>query len=393
MSKSVSDIYNDAVKQADADQFEEAIETLKPVTELTPLLRAAYTQRGRCHWEMHRWDEARESFETAVRIEPDNADAWWSLGLIALQQGDFETGWKGYERRWESEAFKSPKLVTKLPRWCIGRDLDGEGYKSVLVWPEQGIGDQLIYSSLLRELQHHCEKVTVMIDVRLIGLLKRATPWINFVKHDAKLKNSEFDSQIPIASIGSHFIKTAKDIPELVSTNYIEADPKRVEQIKQELGIKPEDFVIGLSWASTAEKIGPHKSVKLEELVGLWDIPNVKIVSLQYGKPDYDIEPFEAKTGKKIHQCMVNNFFDLEGTAAIMSLCNAVVSVSNANVHLAGALGKPVYVLDANKLWYWNHKHINTSLFYPSVKLFPREHMLAPWTNQIEAIIKELRRN
>jgi len=121
---------------------------------------------------MHRWDEARESFETAVRIEPDNADAWWSLGLIALQQGDFETGWKGYERRWESEAFKSPRLVTKLPKWEKDKN-----YKSVLVWPEQGIGDQLIYSSLLRELQHHCEKVTVMIDVRLIGLLKRATPW------------------------------------------------------------------------------------------------------------------------------------------------------------------------------------------------------------------------
>jgi len=388
MSKSVSDIYNDAVKQADADQFEEAIETLKPITELTPLLRAAYTQRGRCHWEMHRWREARESFETAVRIEPDNADAWWSLGLIALQEGDFETGWKGYERRWDSQAFKSPKLVTKLPRWEADKN-----YKSVLVWPEQGIGDQIIYSSLLQELRHHCEKVTVMIDIRLVELLKRATPWINFVRHDAKLRNSDFDSQIPIASIGSHFIKSSKDISELVATGYIKSDLARVDQIKNELDIKPDDFVIGVSWASTAEKIGPHKSVKLEELVGLWDIPNAKIVSLQYGKPDYDIEPFEAKTGKKIYQCMVNNFFDLEGVAATISNCNAVVSVSNANVHIAGAMGKPVYVLDANKLWYWNHKDSNTSLFYPSVKLFPREHMLAPWTDQIEAVIKELRRS
>jgi hypothetical protein len=68
-----------------------------------------------------------------------------------------------------------------------------------------------------------------------------------------------------------------------------------------------------------------------------------------------------------------------------------VVSVSNANVHIAGAMGKPTYVLDANKLWYWNHKNGRNSLFYPSVKLFPRESMTAPWDEQVKELIKEIK--
>jgi hypothetical protein len=261
----------------------------------------------------------------------------------------------------------------------------------VLVWCEQGIGDQLLYGSLIDALKSQTEKVTVMIDVRMMGLLQRPNQHITFIPHNSKVNNSDYDSQIAIASIGRHFIKRQEDIQIFAAPRYIAPDPARIEQVKQELNLTGEEFVIGLSWASTAPRIDKHKSVALEELLGLWDIPNVKVVNLQYGKPDHDIEPFEEKTGKQVWQTTVSNFFDLEGAAAIMSLCNAVVSVSNANVHIAGALGRPTYVLDANKLWYWNHKNGRSSLFYPSVKLFPREGMTVPWTNQIQELIQEIR--
>jgi ADP-heptose:LPS heptosyltransferase len=182
-----------------------------------------------------------------------------------------------------------------------------------------------------------------------------------------------------------------KDIEEVGDVKYIVPDPERVKQAKHELDIQPGEFVVGLSWASTAPRIDKHKSIELKNLLGLWDIPNVKVVNLQYGKPDYEIEPFEQETGKIIRQTMVNNFFDLEGVAAIMSLCDAVVSVSNANVHIAGALGVPTYVLDANKLWYWNHKNGRNSLFYPSVRLYPRDNMNAPWDKQVEELIQDLK--
>jgi tetratricopeptide (TPR) repeat protein len=384
--RSLQDMFKDALANIEGDKFDDAIPNLNTIIELHPLVVASFVQRGRVHWEMKRWDKAKEDFSRALQLDPNSADAKWTMGLIELQTGNFERGWELYDQRWDSSVFNSPKLKTRLPEWRPHR-----AYQSVLVWCEQGIGDQLIYSSLLSLVKNCTKKVTVMIDVRLIGMLQRANPHITFIPHDSKVKNSDYDSQIAIGSIGRHFIKRSEDIEILGATRYIYANPERAEQVKQELGLTGEEFVIGLSWASTAPRIDKHKSVALEELIGLWDIPNVKVINLQYGKPEYDIEPFEEKTGKQVWQTTVSNFFDLEGVAATMLLCDAVVSVSNANVHIAGAMGRPTYVLDANKLWYWNHKNGRSSLFYPSVKLFPREGMTAPWTNQIQELIQEIR--
>ena len=386
MSKSIQDIYQTGLKLLEESKFDEAVPHFETIIELRQLLAGAYIQRGRAHWEMHRWDKALPDFETCLHIDPENPDAQWTAGLINLQLGNFERGWKFYEKRWNTQTFKSPRLKTRLPSWEPDK-----GYKSVLVWCEQGIGDQILYGSLLLALKSYTEKVTVMMDVRLIGLFQRHYPEINFIPHSSKVQNSEYDSQIPIGSIGRHFINKVKDIEEVGDVKYIVPDPERVKQAKHELDIQPGEFVVGLSWASTAPRIDKHKSIELKNLLGLWDIPNVKVVNLQYGKPDYEIEPFEQETGKIIRQTMVNNFFDLEGVAAIMSLCDAVVSVSNANVHIAGALGVPTYVLDANKLWYWNHKNGRNSMFYPSVRLYPRDNMNAPWDKQVKELIEDLK--
>jgi tetratricopeptide (TPR) repeat protein len=386
VNKSIQDIFKESLEMLDQDKFDECVPGFTKLIDMHPIIIASYIQRGRAHWEMKRWDLAQADFEKALHHDPNAADAKWTMGLMDMQFGNFERGWELYDERWNSSSFASPKLKTRLPEWRPYR-----AYESVLVWCEQGIGDQLLYGSLIDALKSQTEKVTVMIDVRMIGLLQRANQHITFIPHKSRVNNSDYDSQIAIASIGRHFIKRSEDIQIFAAPRYIAPDPKRIEQVKQELNLQPNDFVIGLSWASTAPRIDKHKSIKLEELVGLWDIPNVKIVNLQYGKPDHDIEPFEERTGKKIWQTTVGNFFDLEGVAAIMSLCNAVVSVSNANVHIAGALGVPTYVLDANKLWYWNHKDGRNSLFYPSVKLFPRESMVAPWDKQVQELIQEIR--
>jgi ADP-heptose:LPS heptosyltransferase len=386
VSKSIQDIFKESLEMLDKDKFDECIPGFTKLIDMHPLIVASYIQRGRAHWEMHRWDLAQADFEKALHHDPDTADAKWTMGLMAMQMGDFERGWALYDERWGSPSFKSPPLKTRLPEWRPYR-----AYESVLVWCEQGIGDQLLYSSLLKKVKSCTKKVTVMIDIRLAGLLQRANPDITFIPHSAKVNNSEYDSHIPIGSIGRHFIKTKADIEEYVQYEYIKPDRKRIEQVNQELKFDDGNFVIGLSWASTAPRIDKHKSIKLEELVGLWDIPKAQVISLQYGKPEHDIEAFEAQTGKKIWQTTVGNFFDLEGVAATMALCDVVVSVSNANVHIAGAMGKPTYVLDANKLWYWNHKYGRNSLFYPSVKLFPRESMTAPWDEQVKELIKEIK--
>jgi hypothetical protein len=376
-------VYKKALDAANNGRYDEAIGVLRNINETLSVLAASFLQAGRCHWEMHRWEPARKHFEMAARLEPHNDDIGWTVGLLALQMGDFNAGWQGYERRWGSKVFKSPKLHTKHPHWDRGK-----GLKRPIVWAEQGVGDQILYGSLIEALAKECEHVTVMVDLRLVGLFERGCKAENvtFLSHMGRVKMKDHDSHIPIASLGRFFIKNVRDILPNRSESFIKADPDRVAYWRKQLDLPERTRVIGLSWASTAPQIGEHKSVGLKGMLPLFDIPNTVFINLQYGDPQKEAEGFH----QNIITTHISTFLDLENVAALMEMCDVIVSPSNANVHLAGAMGKPVMLLDANKLWYWNNRAGYRSLWYPEVRVFQRENMNAPWDLQVNQIKEEL---
>lgn len=376
-------VYKAGFAKAEEGNYDEAINILGNVAAALPIFTATMLQIGRCHWEMHRWEAAKKYFNVAAQLEPDNDDAGWTVGLLALQMGDFLNGWKGYERRWGSKSFKSPKLHTKHPQWERYKNL-----KKPLVWCEQGVGDQILYASLIEALAREVDEVTVMIDLRLVNPLHRGCKAKNvrFVSHNTKIKMSEHDSHIPIASLGKYFIREVKDIAPSVSRAYIKADPERVELLRKEYGLREGEFVVGLTWCSTAPVIGQHKSIPLESLRPILDLPNVKFLNLQYGDPQQEGVDFHPN----LITTHIDTFLDIENVAALMEICSVIVSPSCANVHIAGALSKPVLLLDANKLWYWNNRVGNQSLWYPGVKIFQRTDMNAPWDLQLSQVKEEL---
>jgi hypothetical protein len=376
-------IFNMGVSAADKGNYDEAIGILENINLILPVMANAQLQTGRCHWEMHRWGPARKHFEIATRLEPENDDAAWTVGLLALQMGDFQAGWKGYERRWGSKTFKSPRLHTKHPQWERGK-----GLVRPLIWAEQGIGDQILYASLIEALAREVEHVTVLIDLRLMNLLQRGCKAKNvtFLSHNARVKMKDHDSHIPIASMGKYFINSVRDIQPNVSFGYMKADPDRVAYLRKEYGIHEDDYVVGLSWTSTAPVIGPHKSVPLADFKPILDTPHLKFINLQYGEAH--------KEGVNYHPSLItthiDTFFDLENVAALIEICSLVISPSCATVHLAGAMGKDVLLFDANKLWYWNNRLGNESMWYSGVKVYQRENMNAPWDLQLKQVKEEL---
>jgi tetratricopeptide (TPR) repeat protein len=376
-------IFKKGFEEAAQGEYNEAIGTLENIAVTLPIMTAAQLQIGRCHWEMHRWELARKHFEIATRLEPDNEDAGWTVGLLALQMGDFQAGWKGYERRWGSNTFKSPRLHTKHPLWERGK-----GHKRPLIWCEQGIGDQILYASLIEALAKEVDEVTVFVDLRLMSLLQRGCKAKNvkFLSHSARIKMRDHDSHIPIASLGKYFINSVRDIQPNASHGYIKADPDRVKALRKEYGLHEDDFVVGLAWTSTAPVIGPHKSVSLASFKPILDMPFLKFINLQYGEAQ--------KEGVDFHPSLITThidaFLDLENVAALIEICSVVVSPSCATVHLAGAMGKDVLLLDANKLWYWNNRLGNESMWYSGVKIYQRENMNAPWDLQIKQVKEEL---
>lgn len=374
-----------AVNTIAKEDYDGAIQKLSGIIQAGEIVSQSLVQRGRCHWEMKRWDKALPDFELAVKMEPDNPDIQWTCSLMHLQLGQFPEGWANIDARWRSSRFDSARLKTKTPLWRPGHG------REVLVWSEQGVGDQILYCSMLGTMRKEVDDMLVMVDARLIPLLERGYPDIKFCPQNVRVKG--IDSNIPMGSIGRHYISELAEIESVRRTNYLKADPARVEALRAKLGIQPDEFVIGLSWSSAAPAIGDHKSVQLNELAGLFDIPKVRVINMQYSNSFKQIYDFEARTGHRIESVpSIDNRDDLDGLAALMMLCDCVVSVSNATAHLAGALGVKTFMLDGNKLWFWNNLYPNGySLWYPSVKTYQRDHVHAQWTPQIAEVVRDVK--
>lgn len=375
------------VNLANEDNFDEAVKKFDPLAELYASMVQVLIQRGRCHWEMRRWDKANEDFLKAERMDPSNQDIKWTLSLMNLQQGNFVAGWKTFEYRWDSKKFDSPRLKTKKPKWVTD-----SGYKDVLVWSEQGVGDQILYCSLLPEIKRQTPVLTVMIDARLIPLFKRSMPSIDFVPQNARV--SEINAQIPMGSLVPEFIKSKADIKRIRKDAYLIADYSLVSELRSSLNISNNERLIGISWASGAPRIGNHKSAALKDLLPIFQIPNTRFVSLQYGDHYKDIYELEKEHGIRIEVVpQVDNTTDIDGLAALITACDCVVTVSNVTGHIAGAVGTPTFLLDSNKLWYWNNTDGNRNLWYPCVKTYRKFYATASWDTQVADVTRDLRRH
>lgn len=337
-----------------------------------------YLRRGGAYWEMRDWNRADADFARTLKLNPNNPDAIWVNGLFDLQVGRFSTGWERYNARWRSDRFKSNRLITKKPEWS-----PTSGLRRVLVWGEQGVGDQILYASMLPELRSRVDKVTMLVDPRLVSLFSRSMPDINFLSNISKIPIDEHDSHLPIANIGAQFINSLNDIPKYAARNYLKADPARMRVIESKL----QPGFTAVSWTSAAIKIGPHKSISIEDMEPILQIPDRRFVNVQY------VTSSTEQRHPRIMHTNIDCRNDFEGLAALLSLSDCLVSVSSSTVHLAGALGIRVHLADANKLWYWGNKDGDQSLWYPSVKVYPRDNILAPWTNVIDRIRKDMEGN
>lgn len=364
-----------AAARNDVSDYAGVIEDLNIAELLGAADAALYLKRGGAHWELREWDAAQRDFARALELAPDNADAVWVNGLLDLQMGRFDTGWARYEARWRSQRFKSNRLVTDKPQWSPGC-----AHRRVLVWGEQGLGDQILYASMLPTLRAQVDAVTMMVDARLVTLFERSFPGVRFVPNTAEVDSAEHDSQLPIASIGAQFVRSLDDIPRVAARSYLRPDPERVRQVAEQLPRDASKRLVGVSWTSAAIKIGPHKSMSLEDLEPVLALPRYQFINLQY------MTSATERRDPRIVKAPVNCAQDIEGLAAVLTLCNSVVSVSSTTVHLAAALGVKVRLADANKLWYWGNKQGDYSLWYPSVKIYPRRNIKAPWGDVVAAI-------
>jgi len=358
---------------------EDAVESYRKATTLQPGLAPAHNNLGTVLRSLQRFEEAVASFERAAAVQPDNGGPLWNLALTLLTLGDFARGWQLHEWRWQSPGFETKPLKTQRPMFRPGRPCE-----RLLVWPEQGIGDEIMFAMLLPEVTRHASRVIAKVDPRLVELFRRSISGIHFLASRLHVPEDDYDCHVPMGSLPMFFFEEMRQSGTL-GQPFLVADKARTATIRPRLRAEGKRLC-GISWRSRNTVTGAMRSLELEVLVAALAVEGWDFVSLQYGDVRSDIERCRHCTGTtvKVHDD-IDNFNDIDGLASLIDACDLVISVDNVTVHLAGALGKSTYmILPFNFDWRWQVGR-DDSLWYRSLRLY-RQQKRGDWFHVIEKL-------
>jgi len=302
-------------------------------------------------------------------------------------RGNFKAGWQGYEWRWLDKDFDSEPLKSNKPAWDYQKT-----EQRLLVWAEQGVGDQVSFGSLLSELLEDVPNLLVQIDKRLIPIFTRSLPKIKFYPDDIKLSESDYDIHVPIGSLGKYLRNDEKDC-EVSRYGFLKDDQANTAEIRKNLmNLNPSNNKIcGISWRSKSINTGANQSISLKYLIEMLDLKDYTFVSLQYGKTKDEIQEVRDELGINIISYeKVDNYLDIDGLSSLIQACDTLISVGNVNCHLAGALGKEIHVLLSDGSWWGWLLERKDSPWYAAVKLY-RQEKINDWVVPLNKIRAELK--
>ncbi|XWK91332.1 MAG: tetratricopeptide repeat-containing glycosyltransferase family protein [Phormidium sp.] len=324
--------------------------------------------------EQRFYEKALACCDRAIEIEPNYADAYWSRSLILLRLGDFKRGFLEYEWRWRRKENK-PRILSK-PIWD-GSNLTG---KTILLQAEQGMGDLIQFIRYVPLLVKLGGCVVVECHPPLVRLLKSVADIEKVVAIGETLP--EFDVYIPLLSLPRILGTTLETIPAEIP--YL----KPVESLSLKAEMPPSNCLkVGLVWAGNPEHPSDRqRSTSLDNFLPLFNLKHITFYSLQKGAKSAEINEITCPVNLLDLSNKINDFAD---TSAVISQVDLVITVDTSVAHLAGALGKRVWVLLCyNADWRWMTER-EDSPWYPTMRLF-RQNRSGDWQELIERLARSL---
>jgi len=332
---------------------------------------------------------AYRCFALAHQLAPEDPKIARFLATATMRQGDLAGGLALYERRWDLKFFRTVFRDYPFPVW------QGEPLKdrALLAWTEQGIGDQIMQSRAVALLGKTAD-LAVECDPRLFPLLQRSFPDARYhaqtVEPDPDLISGAFDFHTSLLSAWRWLLPDGLRPP--AAAPYLTADAARVEALRQHWGMGAKDgpLHVGLSWRSKQADRGPGRSVDPFVLAPLLSDRRLKVYSLQYDASDAEIAELNRDFGTGLIAVPdIDMKADLDGVAALMTALDLVISVDNTTVHLAGALGRPTWVmLNHRHDWRWLDGGPTTPL-YESLRLY-RQTAKGQWGDVLISVATDL---
>ena len=358
----------------DLHRYREALESHERALALQPGLIEAYNNRASVHRDMSRFDAALADYRHVLARAPGHIEARWSLGLTQLLLGDWGQGWESYELRFRKRQNTSRRPNHPAPEW-LGEPLAG---RHILLFGEQGKGDVIQFIRYAPLLEAMGATVTVLTHRCLHRLLASASAATNFVS--AVTPDMPFDFQIALMSIPRVVGTRVDNAPARIP--YLAADARRAETWRARLG--NHGFRVGLCWqGNPAGSIDNGRSLPLRNFAPLAAIDRVRLISLQ---KYYGVEQLERRPAGMVVEAPSHDFDDgtdaFIDTAALMMNLDLVVTSDTSIAHLAGALGRPVWIaLKHVPDWRWLLGRPD-SVWYPTARLF-RQHAIDDWAGVV----------
>jgi tetratricopeptide (TPR) repeat protein len=334
--------------------------------------------------------EARRFFERALESRPDFPDARYALGLLALFEHDFVHGWAGYEMRFQTDPPAASIAAPRRPPLASGGPTRAH---RLAVRMEQGLGDQILFSTLLPELRAIGTSALVEIDARLIALYRRSIPAFEYVSPaQAPAALAKCDAEIAIGSLPALFRRSVESF-DAQPRELLAPDPARVAAMHAALA---PGYRVAISWRSFQKAgrrhIAERKSIPLECFAAL-ALPGVRLVDVQYGDVAGERSAFdELHPGLRVQVPDLDLRDDMDGVFAAIAACDLVVTASNVTAHFAGAIGRRAWLLclGANPPFhYWAARADGRSLWYPSVEVLT-DPSWTRWETAFEAVAARL---
>jgi tetratricopeptide (TPR) repeat protein len=373
-------LYNRANTLHALGREEEAVAGYGAVLAAIPNHINAWQNRGLALAALNRHREALDCYRRLLTVQPDHVDAHFNASMSLLTLGDYRNGFAEYEWRWKRGGMVPRKDLRAAP-WLGETPLAG---KSILLHAEQGLGDTIMFARYVLQLARDGARVVLEVQPELKALLGSLEGASAVVGRGEKLP--PVDLHCPLGSLPLACKTEPGSIP--ASIPYLRAETQRVARWRARLdGVRTPR--VALVWSGRPTHINDRRrSIALAHLEPLLSLSGVQFISLQRDLREADAALL-ASDSRLL--ALGDELADLGDTAAVLTLCDLLISVDTSVAHLAGALARPAFVLiPFQPDWRWQ-LDTERSDWYPALRLF-RQPAIGDWTSVIERVRAELAR-
>ena len=361
-------------------RYDEALRDISAALSLRPDNAAFHYNHGNILVQVRRYHDAIAAFDKALALEPGFADAHFNEGLCQLLLGNMERGWKKYEYRLQMPEYLDLKRNFVGPMWLGDSSING---KTIFIHPEQGFGDTLMACRYVPLLAALGARVVLEVKPELVRLMEGLDGVFTLNARGEAVP--QYDVHCPIMSLPCAFKTQLETIPGTVP--YLRIPEENIDHWRLKLG--DGRFKVGVAWAGNPTfKNDRDRSITLKNILPVCSVPGATFFSVQKDLRAGDAEVLSANPHITHLGTDLNNFLD---TAAVMQSLDLIISSDTSIVNLAGALGRPVWILlSSSPDWRWLLDRAD-SPWYPTARLF-RQNKSGDWDSVVAEVRAKLRK-